>query len=176
MPNREKNCKVSVLLMSCLFLSCAATHAPRGWLERPNDSQTDTFGGWLNLETKTKRKLAGELIAISNDSIFVVTETFDAVALTEIESARLVAYKSNIEDMSGLVAAGTLSTVTNGLLLVGTAPMWILGGSIATGIRSHEPIIDYPRKELSRFAPFARYPQGLPPGIDRGQIEMKPRE
>jgi hypothetical protein len=51
----------------------------------------------------------------------------------------------------------------------------MIGGSIATGSRSFEPIIDYPKKDLSRFLPFARYPQGLPDGIDRSQIRMKPR-
>ncbi len=173
MLDRNKTYKVSVLFFSLFVFSCAATHAPRGWLESPNDIQTDTYGGWLNLETKTKAKLAGELIAISNDSIFIANETFHTIARSDIKSARLVAYKSNAGGMGGLVFLGTLSTISNGLLLVLTAPLWIIGGSLATTSRSFEPIIDYPKTELSRFAPFARYPQGLPSGIDRNQIKMK---
>jgi hypothetical protein len=50
--------------------------------------------------------------------------------------------------------------------------MWIIGGSIAATSRSFDPVVDYPSKPLIDFAPFARYPQGLPPGLDRGAIQM----
>ena len=166
--------KIFVLFLPVFVLGCATTHAPRGWLENPNDLKTDSHGGWLNLETKTKTKLAGELIAISADSIFIVNELFHAIAQSDIRSARLVVYKSYAEGMGGLGFLGTLSTISHGIVLVFTAPLWIIGGSSAAAIRSFEPIIDYPKKELSRFAPFARYPQGLPSGINRNQIKIKP--
>jgi hypothetical protein len=78
--------------------------------------------------------------------------------------------------MGGLVLLGTLSTISNGAFLLFTAPMWIIGGSIATGARSFEPIVDYPKRDWGHLAPFARYPQGMPRGIDRKQIKMKPRK
>jgi hypothetical protein len=123
--------------------------------------------------------LAGELIAITEDSVFVAATTFygrDAfhgVALANVRRARLNAYRSNAAAMGGLVALGAVSTISNGYFLGLTMPMWIIGGSGATGARSFEPIVEYPRREWTLLAPFARYPQGLPAGIDRDRIRMK---
>jgi hypothetical protein len=163
--------------MLCLSLSicgCASTSAPRGWLESPYDMQSDAHGGWLRLETKTELRMFGELIAISSDSLFLAGEDLQAVAQADIKSARLLAYKSNAEEVGGLVALGTLATLSNGVLLLFTAPMWMIGGGIVTGVRSFQPTIDYPKQEWSRFRAFSRFPQGLPPGLDRSQIRMKP--
>jgi hypothetical protein len=68
---------------------------------------------------------------------------------------------------------GTVSTISNGWFLVFTAPMWMIGGGITSSKLSYNAIVDYPRMELNRFAPFARYPQGLPSVIDRSRIKMK---
>jgi len=179
MRDLNKTHSIFVLFLSLLVVSCATTHAPRGWLASPSDMQTDAYGGWLELEydstSQAKTQLAGELIAISADSIFIANETFHAIAVSSVKSARLVAYKSNAEWMGGLVFLGMLSTISHGGFLILTAPMWIIGGSSASGVRSFEPIVDYPKQEWSRFVPFARYPQGLPAGIDRNQIKMKLR-
>jgi len=96
-----------------------------------------------------------------------------AIALSDVQSARLAAYNANADRMGALVTLGTLSTISNGFYLVFTAPLWMIGGSVAAGRRSHEPILDYPEAKFQNFAPYARYPQGLPPGIDRRKIKMK---
>lgn len=177
MRDLKKTHSILLLFSSLLVVSCATTHAPRGWLASSSNMQTDVYGGWIEVEyysaSEEKAQLAGELIAISADSIFIANETFHAIAVSSVESARLVAYKSNAEWMGGLVFLGTLSTISNGRFLIFTAPMWIIGGSIASCVRSFEPIVDYPKQELSRFVPFARYPQGLPAGVDRNQIKMR---
>ena len=173
MPARNKIHKIFISLLTLFIFSCASTNAPRGWLASPTEMQTETYGGWLQLNIKTQAQLVGELIAISKDSIYIVNESFYAIAQSDIKSARMVIYESNSVDMGGLVALGTLSTISNGFYLILTAPMWIIGGSIASGKRSFEPIVDYPKQELSHFTPYARFPQGLPKGIDRSQIRKK---
>ncbi|MDZ7336124.1 MAG: hypothetical protein ONB32_13315 [candidate division KSB1 bacterium] len=177
MRDLNKTHSVFVLFLSFLVSSCAVTHAPRIWLATPLNMQIESYGGWLEVKyysnSKAKAQLSGELIAIGADSIFIANVTFHAIAVSSIKSARLVTYKSDAERMGVLVVCGTLSTFSNGFLLLITAPIWIIGGSIAVSTRSFEPILDYPKQPLSRFAPFARYPQGLPPGINRNQIKMK---
>jgi len=178
MRDLNKIYSIFALFLSLLVVRCATTHAPGGWLASSSDMQTDAYGGWLELEyysaSKAKAQLSGELIAISADSIFIANEAFHAIALSSVKSARLVTYKSNAGGMGGLVFLGTVSTIYHGRFLILTAPMWIIGGSIVSACRSFEPIVDYPKQEWSRFVPFARYPQGLPSGIDRNQIKMKP--
>ncbi|MDZ7337872.1 MAG: hypothetical protein ONB30_04975 [candidate division KSB1 bacterium] len=177
MRDLNKTHSIFGLFLSLLVVSCATTHAPRGWLASSSNMQTDVYGGWIEVEyysaSREKAQLTGELIAIGNDSIYIANETFHAIALSSIKSARLVTYKSNAEVMGVLVVLGTLSTIRNGYFLIFTAPMWIIGGCISSAVRSFEPIVDYPKQELSRFVPFARYPQGLPAGIDRNQIRMR---
>ncbi len=169
--------RCAILLLPGFILGCAATQAPRGWLASPTAMQTESYGGWVKLQYSTAAKkkvsLAGELIAIDADSVFLAGDTFHAIALSDLKSARLETYQSNSAGMGGLVGLGTVSTISNGLLLIFTAPIWIIGGSVTTGVRSREPMIDYPRREWSRLAAFARFPQGLPGGIDRRQIKIK---
>lgn len=178
MGNINKTCIIFMLLLSLWMGGCAVTHTPPGWLASPIDMQTDAYGGWIEVEyssaTGEKTQISGELIAINADSIFIANETFHAIAVSNIKSARLSAYNSHASGMGGLVILGTLSTISNGVFWIFTAPMWIIGGRICSRIRSFEPIVDYPKQELSRFVPFARYPQGLPLGINRNRIKMKP--
>jgi len=179
MRSHNRTCAI-LSLLSCLVWGCAPTNAPRDWLASPEGTPRDVRGGWVKLQytsaAKAKAQISGELIAISGDSLFIANDALQAIALSNIKSAQLEAYRSNSAGMGGLVFLGTLSTISNGLLLIFTAPVWIIGGSIATSARSFEPIIKYPKQEWSRFSPFARYPQGLPVGLARQQIKMRPRK
>ncbi len=174
MSGRSSVLNFLLLFVPLAFFSCAARYSPPGWLDSPEDVQTVAYGGWLHVKTTAKTEISGELIAIGRDSIFVANETLHAFALIDIESARLEAYGPDIALMGGWLVLGTLSSASNGWLCVFTGPMWILGGGTATILRSYEPILEYPDQELSSLLPFARFPQGLPPGIDRRSLKMKP--
>lgn len=178
MQDTRKLFRISVLCVSLCVAGCAVTHEPEGWLANPQAMQTDTYGGWvrvkLNSASKEKAELRGELIAIGKDSMYVANETFHSIAIFSIKSAQLAAYEPHTEEMGGLFILGTLSSISNGVFLLITAPMWIIGGSLTTRARSFEPIVRYPARELSRFAPFARFPQGLPAGIDRKIMHSRP--
>jgi hypothetical protein len=176
MSGRDNALNILLLLLTLLSFGCAAKHSPNDWLDSPHDIQTGTHGGWLYLETKTEMEISGELIAISNDSIFVANETLHVFALSDIKSARLEAYDAAVEHIGGWLILGTVSSISNGFVILFTGPMWILGGGTATILRSYEPILEYPDQELSSLLPFARFPQGLPTGIDRRSIKMKPGE
>ena len=153
--------KMFIVLLPLLCYSCAATHAPQGWLGSAVNLQNDPYGGWLTVKTTTKAKLAGEFIAISDDSIFVANETFFAIAKSDIKSARLAVYNSNAGAMGGLTALGTMATLSNGFFLVFTAPLWIIGGSAAAGARSFEPIVDHPKKEWEPLCPICALSAGI---------------
>jgi hypothetical protein len=170
----NRSCRAISLFLALSVFGCAVTHAPREWLERPKALQADAYGGWIYVKTNAEEYLAGELIAISSDSVFVANETFHAIARSDIRSARLTAYESNAWRSGAIVALGTGMTISNGIACLATAPMWMIGGTIVTIIKSREPIIDYPDHGLGSFMPFARYPQGLPSMIDRKHITMKP--
>ncbi|NOX87944.1 MAG: hypothetical protein GXO77_02885 [Calditrichaeota bacterium] len=158
------------------FLGCAITHAPKGWLPDPSETRTNVYGGWTEIQYSPSAgktiKMSGELIAIGKDSLFLANTSFHSIALSDIKSARLTAYNSKAGTMGLLVILGTASTVTNGFFLMFTAPLWLIGGSLAARSRSFDPILDYPKKPWGEFVPFARYPQGLPPDVDKKKIRI----
>jgi len=154
-----------------LMISCATTNAPQQWLSEAEQVGSDGFGGWVDIRFPDGR-ISGELIAVTEDTLFFADSMLRAVAAKEIVSARVASYHAS--SLAGFVFLGTLSTVSNGFLLIFTAPMWLIGGSAAAGGRSYEPIVDYPESPLNDFRRFARFPQGLPPQLDRSVIAMKP--
>ena len=165
------------LFLSAVLFGCATTNVPRNWSSEPNEMATSTFGGWINVECSNEHEkeynIAGELIAVSDDSIFVADSLFHSIARKDITSARLVCYNSNSGSMAASVALGTISTISNGLFLIFTMPMWLIGGTIAGSAQSYVPIIDYPENNFKEFSKFSRFPQGLPRKIDRAKIKMK---
>ena len=172
MQNRRVYTIVLAVLLCTMGLGCASTDAPNRWLADPEELPSDPYGGWTTLKTSSG-DFHGELIAISRDSVFWADSGLCAIQSSQIRAARLVVYSSGGTIAGGLVF-GSLSTISNGVYLIFTAPMWLLGGSLAAISRTYDPIIDYPASGLTDFLPFARYPQGLPVGLDRGILKMKP--
>ncbi len=156
-----------------LFIGCAHTHAPAGWLSEPQDLSSDPYGGWITLKLKSNQTLSGELIAVSEDSVYVADNSFHVIPQSDVLKARLVAYNSHAGQMGTWTILGTLSTISHGLFLVLSAPVWMIGGGIAASVRSRDPILDYPKHHFNRLAFYARFAGGLPHGIDRNRIVMK---
>ena len=95
-----------------------------------------------------------------------------ALGTNQILKARLAYYDPGTEITTGAFL-GPFVTLSNGWFLIFTAPMWILGGPIAASSRAFDPIVDYPKKPLADFAKYARFPQGIPPDLDRASVKMK---
>lgn len=174
MPNLEGR-RGTVLLMvpvALLIAGCATMNRqiPDRWLEDPKRAGPEPYGGWVEMMAGDT-VLAGELIAVTADTIYFADAAFRSVAVADISRARLVTYGA--ESLAGTVFLGTLSTLANGWLLIFTAPTWIIGGTIAASRRSYEPLVDYPDQPLTKFRPFSRYPAGLPGGLDRSVVLRK---
>ncbi len=166
-----------------LLSSCASVHAPYGFLPPGAKSlQKESYGSWIELHVINNRSkdfmVSGELIAVSNDSVFVLDQNiFRAVSVFDIQKARLVEYNSHASELGPLVLLGALSTASHGFYLFLTAPLlWILGGSLAVSSRSRDPILDYPKHSFAEMSKFARFPQGLPKNLNRDELRSKPFE
>jgi hypothetical protein len=177
MQNHKKFYFSLLVISTVTAWHCATVQAPDGWLTDPQKAGSDVYGGWITIMfgsgDKKNAPVQGELLAISRDSLLIANEKFCAVAVSTVKSAKLYAYQSKADQMAGLVVLGMLSTASNGLWFILTAPMWMIFGSIATSIQSYEPILSYPDVQLDRFIVYTRYPQGLPSDIDRNKIKMK---
>jgi hypothetical protein len=160
-------------------VACAGAHntAPGGWLPKPAEAQADAYGGWIELTYKKSagpRRTAGELIAVSADSVWVLNDSGGIVIpTTAVQSGKLTAYAAQTGNLTTWTLLGTLSTISNGALLIFTAPMWLIGGSLTVGGEARSPERKHPPLGWIELAPYARFPQGMPEGLQLTALQPK---
>ena len=155
---------------------CAHNSAPQGWLPKPAEAQAAAYGGWIELSYKqaTEQRADGELIAVSADSVWMLDQDQALVIPTvSIKQGKLTAYAAQKGPLALWTVLGTLSTISNGWFLIFTAPMWIVGGSLSVGSESRAPERKSPQLSWEELAPYARFPQGMPEGIELSRLRAK---
>jgi hypothetical protein len=160
-----------------VLASCATNTAPSRFLPSPAEAQTDAFGGWIELRVRSAgrdRSVEGELLAVTADSVWVLTGSGWEVAPTSaVRRGKLTGYDSRWGAVAGYALLGTLSTISNGWLLIFTAPVWMITGTAAAASQSHQPERKTPPLSWSDLAAFARFPQGVPPQTGPGDLRPK---
>lgn len=162
--------------------ACAGNPAPSGYLPSPADAVSDVYGGWIEAGVmqagKEDSTNAGELIAVRADTLWILSDGGHVVALatSAIRNGRLVTYRSDAGSVAGFTVVGVLATASNGAFLLITAPLWIITGSVAASNESRAPLRDVPPLSWTDLSPYARFPQGLPSGIDLAEIRPKPKD
>lgn len=157
--------------------ACARSSAPKGWLPKPAEAQVAAYGGWIEVthgERKKQRRTDGELIAVSADSIWVLNEEQSLVIPTiAVQKAKLTAYAAQTGTLTTWTLVGTLATISNGAFLIFTAPMWLVGGPITVGSESRSAERKKPPLTWVELASFARFPQGMPEGMELTALQAK---
>jgi hypothetical protein len=161
---------------------CFRTTAPPGWLPTPEEAQREAFGAWMRIEYRidsVRRVIEGELIAAATDSIYVLgADSLVALPVTPALSGTLTTYDARLDMLGTWTLMGTLSTASHGIVLLLSAPIWIIAGTASTASASKDPRIGSTDPSLIRQ--FARFPQGMPPGVDRRSLRQrnvgKPRD
>ena len=173
---RPLNATSWIILAVGLF-GCASTSAPSGWLSTPQENQSQSYGGWIEIDWSDASgiwKSEGELLTLGADAVYLlVDDVVMAIAPKQISYAKLTFYSTDIGPIKGWTLLGTLSTISHGFGLALTAPIWILVGSFAAAEVSHRPQLIFPKTPLQEFQKYARFPQGFPPGFE-GQA-LKPK-
>jgi hypothetical protein len=186
MPRRIK----TILLLTglILFLSgCSTVRIPSKYRYSAQQVKREITGSWIHIKlnlranTEQETELSGELIAIQSDTIYVITtHGFKGVQISKIDKADLYIFMNQ----SGLYAAVTgllylpdliASVVFDmpGFLILGVP--WIITGSIITIAEgtNHNNVLNFPNFcSLGELRKFARFPQGMPPDIDKTRIHL----
>jgi len=170
--------RIVLALASCVFAgACAGNPAPKGWLPSPQETPTDPYGAWIDVVTLQGTELRGELIAVHDDSVFVLPEdgVLVATARADVRLARTAFYASQYGGLAAWATVGSIATVSNGLLAVGTLPLWLIIGPIAVGADSRAPLTSVRHDDRwVDVRKYARFPQGLPPALDRSVLRTRP--
>ncbi|HUS30367.1 MAG TPA: hypothetical protein VMZ53_17785 [Kofleriaceae bacterium] len=152
---------LSVLLAFALTTACIYNPDPR----EPTlaDTQRKGFGAWIVVTARDGSETQGELLAIDNGSLFIKTRVRKPVVipLHTVQGADVYTYESDWGfGVWGLL--GTLSTASHGLILIFSAPIWMLSASIAAGVESAHIRLQIPDDDIDEIRKWARYPQGMP--------------
>lgn len=161
-------------LLGLLFVgtACFRTTAPRGWLSTPDVAQREAYGGWIRVETAHGPLAEGELIAVTPETLYVLTiDSLTSVPAPVVTLATLTAYDSRPRVLETWTLLGSLSSISHGTLLILTLPTWVTAGSLSTASASKSPRVQSVDPAVLR--PFARFPQGIPPTLDRRAIRQK---
>jgi len=146
---------------------CASNPAPRAMLRSPEQMQRTAFGSYVAIASRDGGQIGGELIAVDHERLYVLSgQTLHNMPVANVEKATLAAYSTGESEIAGWGALGIISTLSHGYLLIFSAPVWLLSTSVAAGVESRAALFHYPERPLESFRPYARFPQGIPPGVD----------
>jgi len=173
-----------------LLAACVSNPAPSGWLPPAEIAAREAYGGWIVVDTtkdsrtgwhgvgsEAQAEIAGELIAVDPDTVFVMSgRGLVAMPASLVRRATLFSYDAHWGQLATWGFVGTLSTLSNGAFLILTAPLWIIASTSAAASRSRAPMVELAERgdrwaELRRYA---RFPQGMPPRLDRGALRPAP--
>jgi len=152
------------IIVACMTLGCAAP----GFLPTRSEIDVNEFGSYIRVAQKHQPTVTGELISVDTTEIIVLSKQQDKIIPLRIPRASITWYSiryANAE--SGWLVLLPLSSIAHGYYGVFTFPInSIVAGASATPY-------DYSKKTLpyTKLNMFARFPQGLPPGVDLASLK-----
>lgn len=169
----RKNIINFFIIISFLFiLGCASTYAPEAYLPETEDVQRETYGGWITLVTapdslapeENWMQYSGEFISMDEENIYLLYDSLYLIPKKKIYSSVIEIDEKNSTTFGFWTAGGIASTVTNGVFLIITAPLWLLAGiptTVGESVRDRYEA-EYPDDGYwESIMKFSRFPQGI---------------
>ncbi len=167
----------SVFLLAAA--GCVSLHAPKGWLPSPSDVQSQAFGGWMELTRATPSGevvVRGELIAVHPDHVYIMSErVLVDVPTKDVVSASLNIYQNSAKEVGTWAVLGFLSAASHGWVAIISGPIWLLTGIASSNAESKSGLFLYPPTSLGEMGRYARFPQGIPQGLELKLLKPKPQ-
>jgi len=92
------------------------------------------------------------------------------VPKASIESATLWSWETEHGRPLAWGGVGAASTISHGVFLVFSFPIWVLTSTITSGIESRASQLEFPGDGWDKFSIWARFPQGLPAGLTEADL------
>lgn len=176
MRTRSLAVLASLASLACLA-ACASSPDPRP--RGPEAAMHDGLGGWAVATLTDNNVIVGELIATAPDVYILARFRNHPPALVSRPRAAIAQldvypYVDGNADLESWGVVGTLSTIANGYFLVFTAPAWIATTVLGATFEGRSAHVRYPDKPWDELTKWARFPQGMPPGMITTQ-DLMPR-
>ncbi len=168
----------------CAVALCGVLGACASTMPRPA-----VFGRNVEVQRRdAKEPTRGELVAVETDGLWVAgQEQVEAIPLRSVDRVRLQRHEMNGKAAGTWAALGAV--ITGGAL---TAACWmakadgcgkvflavggtwlVIGGPSAASLGESSKL-DFRQADWDRLKPYARFPQGIPEGLDVTTLSMRP--
>ena len=155
-------------LLAILISSCTSSR----YLPSMDKIDVNQYGSYIKINRKTTANIDGELIAIDNNKIVILTKTTKicvTVPLNDVNHFNLRYAKP--KHYGWTIPVFTLATIAHGFGFILTAPLNLIVtiSVTATGrlaFKYNDKNMTYDKLKM-----FARFPQGIPPDIDLASIK-----
>lgn len=179
-----------LLVLTCILIvsGCQYSMVPARYNTAPGEIRKNITGSWITVSVTpapsidTITVLSGELLSFEKDTFYILTARTGLVSLnsTRVSSAKLYLFYHTNLGLFGflgltpnIIGAISQSSWGGGFLILGI-PLFVtsLIMSLENYTQGNATIV-YPRKHsLDQFSQYARYPQGLPPGLEREKLHL----
>ncbi len=171
----------AVIITSLLLTACATSYAPHDWLPDTEDIPGNLNGGWITIVTYDTLavpgnewyQFSGEFIAMDDENVYMLYDSLYVVSKSKISNSFLELDQKSTESYGTWVALGSLATISNGVYLILTMPLWLIGGTSVASGESYRDIYEseFPDENYwQNVNKFSRFPQGLQ-GINLEKIK-----
>lgn len=181
-----KKYKTLCILSFIFFYGCATSYAPDNWLPDTDKIQTEAYGGWLTLHFKDQSTYRdyeiapkGEFICCDTTNVYLLTTSGKLLTIKkdQVAEAVLELDEKNTGTYAAITVIGSLTTISHGLYSGITFPAWlIIGIPTASGesMRDRYETENPDKIYWNQIQIFARFPQGLPYGVNLNELKTKP--
>lgn len=121
--------------------------------------------------------VSGELLAVDRSDLWVLESTNEvrAVPRREILEVTVEVYSQSTGGLLAWSIIGTASTISHGVFLLFSAPVWLVTGLSATAnAEATDDLTVQSARELDQLTQFSRFPQGLPSSFRAELIRVEP--
>ena len=177
-----------ILTFLILFGGCQSALIPAGYNIGPREVTKSFTGCWIDIlsgsgdSAALQINLSGELIALQDDTAYILTEiSYAAIPVKNIKSAKLHVFKPQgaiwpvfglLSFIPNIVGGIANSSFGGGFLLLGI-PVAASGILFGLGEIQSNATLKYPDKNsFNEFVKFARFPQGLPSGLEVEKLHL----
>lgn len=178
---------ISIFLCVLLLSACKTAMIPSGYRLPLRDVKKEITGSWIDINKRTRAgpgsadTLSGELIAIQNDTLYVLTSSqLIAIPSENVKNAVLYIFinrSGSFASVTSLVfAPDIIAAIANklgGFLILGIP--WVITGTILSAVESGDKsnLLIYPERDrLIEFRDFSRFPRGIPPEVDKSKLHL----
>jgi hypothetical protein len=163
-----------LVLIACTMAHC---YTPN-YLPKNQKIGVNPYGSHIKVFTTGEwtKNISGELIAIDSQQMWILLKGRECkrISLQQVEGFTLRYSKSG--NYSDATALGVIIPFIHGLTATITLPLHIIVTSSLSGAGHYAYTYNEKDISLETLSLFARFPQGIPAGIDPDQIKRHKRE